>query len=258
MLWLPPTLAEEEFKNVWNAVESDLKAQGRSFADEGTTEEKAREEYRGIAERRVRLGLVLAEIGERNKIAVTDEEITRAIVERARQVPGREQEVWEFYQRIPARWHRSGRPFRGEGGRYFCSSSPRSARSRSPAKNSSRTTRTKRAPPASARLLRSPGAAYAVSGGPEDVRGLFCPCKVVDIGYGTVGKARRAGAAVAPASQTALLRSAGEPAIRSSGLWPVRPCISVTSASRHASRFWSRPGILRPRHPPTENRSTHA
>ncbi|MGZ5881881.1 MAG: trigger factor [Xanthobacteraceae bacterium] len=98
---LPPTLAEEEFKNVWNAVESDLKAQGRSFADEGTTEEKAREEYRGIAERRVRLGLVLAEIGERNKIAVTDEEITRAIVERARQVPGREQEVWEFYQKNP-------------------------------------------------------------------------------------------------------------------------------------------------------------
>ena len=98
---LPPTLAEEEFKNVWNAVDSDLKAQGRSFEDEGTTEEKAREEYRGIAERRVRLGLVLAEIGERNKIAVTDEEITRAIVERARQVPGREQEVWEFYQKNP-------------------------------------------------------------------------------------------------------------------------------------------------------------
>src|SRR5258708_8195098 len=49
---LPPTLAEDEFKNVWATVESDLKAQGRTFADEGTTEEKAREEYRGIAERR--------------------------------------------------------------------------------------------------------------------------------------------------------------------------------------------------------------
>src|SRR5262249_29596086 len=51
---LPPTLAEDEFKNVWSAVEDDLKAQGRTFADEGTTEEKAREEYRVIAERRVR------------------------------------------------------------------------------------------------------------------------------------------------------------------------------------------------------------
>ncbi len=98
---LPPTLAEEEFNNVWNAVENDLKAQGRTFADEGTTEEKAREEYRSIAERRVRLGLVLAEIGEQNKIAVTDDEITRAIVERARQVPGREQEVWEYYRKNP-------------------------------------------------------------------------------------------------------------------------------------------------------------
>jgi trigger factor len=98
----PPTLAEAEFKNVWTTVENDLKAQTRTFADEGTTEEKAREEYRAIAERRVRLGLVLAEIGEKNKITVTEEEITRAIVERARQVPGREQEVWEYYRKTPA------------------------------------------------------------------------------------------------------------------------------------------------------------
>ena len=99
---LPPTLAEDEFRNVWNAVEGDLKAQGRTFADEGTTEEKAREEYRGIAERRVRLGLVLAEIGEKNKITVTEEELTRAIVERARQIPGREQEIWDYYRKNPA------------------------------------------------------------------------------------------------------------------------------------------------------------
>jgi trigger factor len=99
---LPPTLAEDEFKNVWSAVEGDLKSQGRTFADEGTTEDKAREEYRAIAERRVRLGLVLAEIGERNKITVPEEDITRAIVERARQVPGREQEIWDYYRKNPA------------------------------------------------------------------------------------------------------------------------------------------------------------
>jgi trigger factor len=99
---LPPTLADDEFTNVWNAVEGDLKAQGRTFADEGTTEEKAREEYRGIAERRVRLGLVLAEIGDKNNITVTEDEITRAIVERARQMPGREQEVWEYYRKNPS------------------------------------------------------------------------------------------------------------------------------------------------------------
>ncbi len=98
---LPPTLAEDEFKNVWNAVEGDLKAQGRTFADEGTTEEQAREEYRTIADRRVRLGLVLAEIGEKNGITVTEEEITRAIVDRARQLPGHEQQVWDYYRKTP-------------------------------------------------------------------------------------------------------------------------------------------------------------
>jgi trigger factor len=97
----PPTLVEDEFTNVWNAIENDLKQQGRTFADEGTTEEKAREEYRVIAERRVRLGLVLAEIGEKNNIKVADDEVSRAIVERARQVPGREQEVWDYYRKNP-------------------------------------------------------------------------------------------------------------------------------------------------------------
>ena len=97
----PPTLVDEEFKNVWATVMSDLQSQGRSFEDESTTEEKAREEYRGIADRRVRLGLVLAEIGEKNNIKVTDDEMTRAIVEQARQYPGREQEVWEHYRKNP-------------------------------------------------------------------------------------------------------------------------------------------------------------
>ena len=97
----PPTLVEEEFRNVWKVIEDDLKQQGRTFEDEGTTEDKAREEYRGIAERRVRLGLVLAEIGEKNGIKVSEDEISRAIVERARQFPGREQEVWDFYRKNP-------------------------------------------------------------------------------------------------------------------------------------------------------------
>ncbi len=98
---LPPTLAEDEFKIVWSTIENELKSQGRTFADEGTTEEKAREEYRAIAERRVRLGLVLSEIGDKNNITVTEDEVKRAIFERARQVPGREQQVWEYYQKNP-------------------------------------------------------------------------------------------------------------------------------------------------------------
>lgn len=97
----PPSLVEDEFNNVWKTILDDLKGRQRSFEDEGTTEEKAKEEYRGIAERRVRLGLVIAEIGERNKIKVSDEELSRSVMDRARQVPGREQEVWDFYRNNP-------------------------------------------------------------------------------------------------------------------------------------------------------------
>ncbi len=97
----PPTLIEEEFVNVWNTVTGDLKSQNRTFEDEGTTEEKAREEYRGIADRRVRLGLVLAEIGDKNNIKVSDDEMSRALVERVRQYPGQEKQVWDYYQKNP-------------------------------------------------------------------------------------------------------------------------------------------------------------
>jgi trigger factor len=95
----PPSLVEHEFNNVWAQIEGDLKQQNRTFEDEGTTEEKARAEYRGIAERRVRLGLVIAEIGERNNIKVTDDQLTQAIVAQARTMPGQEQRVWDYYRK---------------------------------------------------------------------------------------------------------------------------------------------------------------
>jgi trigger factor len=98
---LPPTLVEEEFENVWRTVTSDLEAQKKTFADENTTEEAARAEYRGIAERRVRLGLVLSEIGAKNDIKVTDDEMNRAVMERARQFPGQEQRIWDYYRKSP-------------------------------------------------------------------------------------------------------------------------------------------------------------
>jgi trigger factor len=99
---VPPSMVEEEFNGVWTTVLNDLKSQNRTFSDEGTDEEKAKAEYRVIADRRVRLGLVLAEIGDKNNIKVTEEEITRAIVERARQFPGREKELWDYFRNTPA------------------------------------------------------------------------------------------------------------------------------------------------------------
>ncbi len=97
----PPSLVEQEFNNVWATIESDLKQQGRTFADENTTEEKARADYRGIAERRVRLGLVIAEIGEKNNITVTEEQLRAAVMEQVRQMPGREQQVYDYYRNNP-------------------------------------------------------------------------------------------------------------------------------------------------------------
>jgi trigger factor len=94
----PPSLVDEEFKLMWNSIQAEMESSGKTFADEDTTEEAAKEEYRTIADRRVRLGLVLSEIGEKNKITVTDEEVSRAVIERARSMPGREKEVWDFYR----------------------------------------------------------------------------------------------------------------------------------------------------------------
>src|SRR4029077_5714363 len=88
----PPSLIDEEFSLMWNSIKAEMESSAKTFADENTTEEAAKEEYRKIADRRVRLGLVLSEIGEKNKITVTDEEVSRAVIQRARLHPGREKE----------------------------------------------------------------------------------------------------------------------------------------------------------------------
>ncbi|MBT1514636.1 trigger factor [Bradyrhizobium sp. SRL28] len=94
----PPSLIAEEFNLMWNSIKAEMESSGKTFADEDTTEEAAQEEYKKIADRRVRLGLVLSEIGEKNKITVTDDEVSRAVIERARSMPGREKEVWDYYR----------------------------------------------------------------------------------------------------------------------------------------------------------------
>ena len=97
----PESLVNDEFDLMWKSINAEMESSGKTFADEDTTEEKAKEEYRRIADRRVRLGLVLSEIGDKNKITVTDDEVSRAVIERARQMPGREKEVWDYYRSNP-------------------------------------------------------------------------------------------------------------------------------------------------------------
>ena len=100
---LPQGLVDTEFNSIWGQAESERNQSKRSFEDEKTTEEAARADYRRIAERRVRLGLLLAEVGEKAKIQITDDEVTKALVERARAYPGQEKMVWDFYQKNPDR-----------------------------------------------------------------------------------------------------------------------------------------------------------
>jgi trigger factor len=94
-------MVKREFELIWEQVEAELKREGRTAADEGKSEEELRDEYRKIAERRVRLGLVLARIGEQNGIQVSNDELQRAIAARARQHQGREQEAFNFYSSNP-------------------------------------------------------------------------------------------------------------------------------------------------------------
>jgi trigger factor len=98
----PSRLVEAEFTNIWNQVTRDLEAAGRSFEDEETTEEAAREDYRKLAERRVRLGLVLAEIGEKAGVQVSDDEVQRELFQQIRRFPeDQQQSVYEFYRSNP-------------------------------------------------------------------------------------------------------------------------------------------------------------
>ena len=97
----PPSLVEQEFDTVWKAVNNDLERRGATWVDEDTTEDEAKAEYQRIADRRVRLGLAIAELGEKNNIQVSDDELTRALVEQARQFPGQEQQVWDHFRKNP-------------------------------------------------------------------------------------------------------------------------------------------------------------
>jgi trigger factor len=98
---LPPAMVEGEFDGIWKQVEAELQREGKTAADEGKSEDELKKEYHDIAERRVRLGLVLARLGEQNGITVAPDEVNRAIAMRARQFPGQEQQVFNFYTQNP-------------------------------------------------------------------------------------------------------------------------------------------------------------
>ena len=98
---VPEMLVDAEFATIWQRVQHEVESHGRSFEDEGTTEDAARAQYRTIAERRVRLGLVVAEIGNQNKVEVTEDEHQQALSAEVRRFPGQEQQVFDYYRKNP-------------------------------------------------------------------------------------------------------------------------------------------------------------
>ncbi|MDP3738448.1 MAG: trigger factor [Hyphomonadaceae bacterium] len=98
---LPPMMVKAEFDQIWAQFEAEKNAGRLSDEDKGKSDEDLKGEYHKIAERRVRLGLVLAEIGRRANVDITNEELGAALRQEAQRYPGQEKQVIEFYRNNP-------------------------------------------------------------------------------------------------------------------------------------------------------------
>jgi trigger factor len=98
---LPQGMVNQEFEQIWRQVTADKEGGRLDSADAAKSEDDLKADYRKIAERRVKLGLVLAEIGRAAGIQVSDQEVSQAVAQQARQFPGRERQLFEFYQKNP-------------------------------------------------------------------------------------------------------------------------------------------------------------
>ena len=98
---LPPSMVMLEFDQIWQQFQNELEQQGQKMEDLDESEDDLRAEYKEIAERRVRTGLVLAEVGSKNEIGVTQEELNQGLMQRVQQFPGQEQQVLEYFQKNP-------------------------------------------------------------------------------------------------------------------------------------------------------------
>lgn len=96
---LPKRMQEAEFESIWKQVEQAKKEGDPELKDKSEAELK--KEYQTIAERRVKLGILLSEIGRTNNLQISREELSAAVMEQARMYPGQEDKVFEFYRKNP-------------------------------------------------------------------------------------------------------------------------------------------------------------
>jgi trigger factor len=98
---VPAGMVDREFESIWSTVREAMAKNELDEDDKGKSEDELKARYRPIAERRVRLGLLLAEVGRTSNLSVTQDDINRAISQQARQFPGQEARVFEYYQQNP-------------------------------------------------------------------------------------------------------------------------------------------------------------
>ena len=99
---LPEALVVREFEAIWHRFHEAAKTEDRPIEEAGKSEDELKAEYRKIAERRVRLGLVIGEIGDKQNVQVNQDELKRALIARARSFPGQERFVYEYYEKNPS------------------------------------------------------------------------------------------------------------------------------------------------------------
>jgi trigger factor len=99
---LPPKMVEAEFGSIWQQVKQDKDRGGLPPEDAEKSDDQLETEYRKIAERRVRLGLVLAEIGRANNVQVSDQELGEAMRAEAMRYGPQAQQIFDFFRQNPA------------------------------------------------------------------------------------------------------------------------------------------------------------
>jgi len=97
----PQGMVDQEFNQIWARIETDRKDGKLDEEDKQKDDETLKAEYRAIADRRVRLGLLLAEIGRANSVTVGSDEMARALRAEASRYPGQEQMVLDFFRQNP-------------------------------------------------------------------------------------------------------------------------------------------------------------
>ncbi|HAK62930.1 MAG: trigger factor [Pseudomonadota bacterium] len=98
---VPPGMLASEEEQIWQQFQQEMQRTGQTLEDQDKSEEELRADYRKIADRRVRLGLLLAEIGQRNNITVSEDALREALFRQAAMFPGQEKALFEYYQQNP-------------------------------------------------------------------------------------------------------------------------------------------------------------